>query len=289
MLLVSAEYKRNAGLGNKLFPWSRARIFSEEQGIRMLEPVWFSPRAAAITRGGVDYRKAFKKIWLFDNFRSDRRNLSQISGFLRMGRMQKVFLKDLNDPNCIDIKTRDNTHYIFAWGKEHNFKDLQPYRSFLLSELREITQKKNVEFAEKETKEPFIALNIRTGKDFVSKTSGKNGYYLTEIDWFIEALNTTRKNYGKLPALIISDGGLKQLEKILRYKATYLVNSPSAISDLLILTKAQVLLGSGNSSFSAWASFLGGMDTFSSPETPFDHFEINCPSPKVVQKLHYEL
>ena len=120
----------------------------------------------------------------------------------------------------------------------------------------------------------FIGLNIRTGKDFIKAGSGKKGYFLTEIDWFIHALKITRGKMGNLPVIVVSDGGVKELAKILDEPATTFLKSGNAIEDLLVLSRSKVLLGSGNSSFSAWASFLGTMDTFSSNETPFINFKI---------------
>lgn len=70
-MYVKAQYCRNAGLGNKLFPWARAVVLSENYGYMMIDPIWFSPRGAAITRGGIDYKKALHKIWLLNNFKRD--------------------------------------------------------------------------------------------------------------------------------------------------------------------------------------------------------------------------
>ena len=62
--VVSVKYKRQTGLGNKLFPWSRAVILSEQYNLPLLHTIWFSPRGAGITRGGIDYSKVLGKQWL---------------------------------------------------------------------------------------------------------------------------------------------------------------------------------------------------------------------------------
>ena len=153
---------------------------------------------------------------------------------------------------------------------------MSEYRAIIVNALHDISKPRSLAFANSYHPKPFIGLNIRTGKDFVRKDSGKHGYFLTEIDWFIQALAVTRQRLGNLPAIIVSDGGEKELSAILQVPGTVLLNSSNAIEDLLVLSKSKVLLGSGNSSFSAWASFLGGMDTFSSKETSFSHFNINA-------------
>jgi len=87
MKLVSAEYMRVTGLGNKLFPWARAKLFARHNGCKMLQSRWFSPRGGAITRGGIDYRFALTKIWLVGNFRRDRDEISCLEYFRKYRKM----------------------------------------------------------------------------------------------------------------------------------------------------------------------------------------------------------
>lgn len=271
-MYVKAEYCRNAGLGNKLFPWARAVVMSDRFNYQMIDPIWFSPRGAAITRGGIDYSKALHKIWLFDNFKKRENDIS----FIR-----SVFLQSKSFHACADIFEAKNfaaenpgSNILFKWNSNHHFSDLDPFRAHIKHALIAITKDKSLAFVKKNTGSDFIGLNIRTGKDFIKEGSSKQGYFLTEIDWFIKALRIIRKKTGNLPALIVSDGGIKELHSILQEPGTRLLQSHNAVEDLLTLTASEVLLGSGNSSFSAWASFLGGMDTYSSPQTTFTHFNI---------------
>ncbi len=279
-MFVKAQYFRPAGLGNKLFPWARAVIIADKYDYTVIDPIWFSPRGAGITRGGVDYKKAFNKIWLFNNFRKRKKDASFIRGFF-LNKNSIQICEGLSDAiNLINSGTKKNI--LFNWVACHEFTDLGEYREFINRSLLEITRKKSIAFADQFNGKDFIGLNIRTGKDFVSAASGKKGYFLTEIDWFIHALKGTREKMGNLPAIIVSDGGPKELAKILKEPGTTLLNSSNAIEDLLVLSKSKVFLGSGNSSFSAWASFLGGMDTYSSAETPFAHFKINSGKPSQI-------
>ncbi|MBS1743300.1 MAG: alpha-1,2-fucosyltransferase [Bacteroidetes bacterium] len=271
-MYVKAQYCRNAGLGNKLFPWARAVVLAENYGFTLIDPVWFSPRGAAITRGGIDYKKALNKIWLANNFKKRKKDASSLKSLLLH---KNAFLQCDDIPAAIkNIQSGTNSNILFRWNTCHRFDDLAPYRKLVLNTLKSITINKSLSFVEPYSKKKFIGLNIRTGKDFVQRSSGKNGFYLTEMDWFISALRMIRENMGDLPAVIVSDGGKKELAAILQEPGTELVNSSNAIEDLLVLSNSTVLLGSGNSSFSAWASYLGAMDTYSSPETSFTHFGI---------------
>ena len=269
-MFVKAEYCRNAGLGNKLFPWSRAIVIAEKFNYDLIDPIWLSPRGAGITRGGINYAKALGKIWLFKNFKNRDNDISFFKNF-DFKKYQRV--NNLDDAIKFMHKER-KVNLKFTWNTCHNFEDLYDYRTLILENLFMITRKKSMAVIDKYNNEKFIGLNIRTGKDFINKGSGRKGYFLTDIDWFVSALVNSRKMLGNIPALVISDGGPRDLEKILKLPDVSLLKSTNAIEDLLILTKSEVLLGSGNSSFSAWASFLGGMNTYSSADTPFDHFKI---------------
>ena len=123
--------------------------------------------------------------------------------------------------------------------------------------------------------EPFIGINYRSGNDFKSHSDG-GSQVKTDLYWFIHAVSEVRLNYGNLPVYIISDGAPRHLENLINSVGDCQIRRfSSAIEDLLFLSKATVLLVSGNSSFSAWASFLSGADSYSSKATPLDKWHIN--------------
>ena len=272
-MFVKAQYCRNAGLGNKLFPWARAIVISGIYNYDFLDPVWFSPRGASIIRGGIDYKKALNKIWLFNNFINREHDISFLRSLMISSTQFQLFDR-LEEP-VFNIASKNKINICFRWNACHEFSDLMEFRGLILDNLKKITRKKSISFYERYEGKKFIGLNIRTGKDFVRLNSSKQGYFLTEIDWFVRALKIIRNMEGNLPAIIVSDGGEKELRAILTEPDTFLLNSSNAIEDLLVLAESKILLGSGNSTFSAWASFLGGMDTYSSGETQFSHFNIS--------------
>jgi hypothetical protein len=69
-------------------------------------------------------------------------------------------------------------------------------------------------------------------------------------------------------AHIVSDGTPQDLAPLLALPNVELVRPGCAISDLLVASRARVLLASGSSSFSAWAAFFGGMPAASHPGQP---------------------
>jgi hypothetical protein len=274
-MIVSAQYNRHTGLGNKLFPWSRAKIFANEKNIKMVSPLWFSPRGAAITRGGINYNNALRKIWLLRNFTSDEDEVQPFNYLLKYRAYKRMMVDHL--PMARDYNGNE-CHIIFKWNSCHNYIDIYNKAEFILNTLFRIIPDKECKMIEKYSKESFIAMNVRCGNDFIEPYSNENGYRKTSLTWFKNSLQEVRRIYGDLPVLIVSDGGIKQLCPLLQIPNVKLVSTKTAIADLLILTKSSVLMASGNSSFSAWASFLGGMDTFSAKSTPFTNFHINSSS-----------
>lgn len=284
MNLVSAEYNRHTGLGNKLFSWSRAKIFAAQHSWLMLQYFWFSPRGAAISRGGIDFKRALKKIWLFDNFVKDKKEIAWLEYYFRYKDNLKIIKVD-NLFEAKDYADYKEVHLQFKWDKSHNFLDLQGYSKNILDNLYSLVSYSDQRFISKYANQDFIGINVRSGNDFIEPDSEKDGHRKTSLQWFEEGLEKIRDKYSKLPVLIISDGGPKQLSSLLKLENVSLLDSTSAIADLLILTKAKILLGSGNSTFSAWASFLGQMATYSSKETPFEKFYININSTQNVNVL----
>ena len=63
----------------------------------------------------------------------------------------------------------------------------------------------------------------------------------------------------------MSDGSPEELQDLLRLDNCELVPPRSAIADILLLSRAEVLLASGYSTFSMWGSFLGRMPTLYAP------------------------
>jgi hypothetical protein len=124
-----------------------------------------------------------------------------------------------------------------------------------------------------------IGINIRLGNDFkVAQTAADyytRGFLKTPLDWFVRTLSLIRRNAGRaVEAVVVSDGDAKELAPVLSLGNVRFLRPGCAISDLLVLSNTRVFLGAGGSSFSAWASFLGGMPTVSVPGQSLSWFKI---------------
>lgn len=63
-LYCDAVFERGFGLGNRLFPWARARIFASANGVPMLAPRWVSPRIRPLFRGEAQARAFPRQVLL---------------------------------------------------------------------------------------------------------------------------------------------------------------------------------------------------------------------------------
>lgn len=277
----NALFWRPTGMGNRLFCWARAKVFSNLTGYKILTTRWWHIRGGSIIRGGINYNNALRKILLFDNFKSLK---NEIGGIRRLQVKKKYpSCKVKTIPEALSLITNGPNRQLisFVGHTEHNFKDLLPFNDLIYEELKKIAKAKWVKKSEK-FNAPFVGINVRMGKDFKSILSidefktNKSEFLRTPIDWYIATLRKIRQIVGEeLPAVIISDGTKVDLKKILEEPNVHLPDSRSAISDLLILSKAQILIGSGRSSFSAWASFLGKMPTVTVPGSNLQSFQIS--------------
>jgi hypothetical protein len=272
MVLTKAEYNRHAGLGNKLFAWSRAKVLSSEYDIKMISTKWVSIRGASVIRGGIDYNNVFGKIFLFNNFINDR---SEVSEYFYKTKCSKNFnmIYVSNIDEAREYVDMENVLIVFKWDGDHFFTDLESYRDFVKNKLVNITKPKTINNTI--YGHPFIGLNIRMGNDFIDASSSADGFRKTHMDWYLDNVANIRQRHGNLPVCVVSDGSSNLLKSIFsKIDNVTIVRNKTAIEDLLFLSNARALMGAGNSSFSAWASFLGNMPTYSSPDTPFEQFRL---------------
>jgi hypothetical protein len=258
-MLCEVRFARGAGLGTRLFPWARCRIFSELHGCPMLAPQWVQWRIGPLLRGGIHVPSYPRQILLTGVFRSD----GYVSG-PALRRARSVLRVD--EP--ADLTQRpapvDAPIVVSFAGPGDFFASLAPYRDRLLRALRADAQPRWLELAQRLAAP--IGVNIRCGHDF-RPAENENDYFTkgairTPLTWFIRSLEQVRSVAGApVPAVVVSDGTAEQLRPILQLPNVRFARPGCAISDLLTLSSAKVLIGSGGSSFSAWASFLSGAAT----------------------------
>jgi hypothetical protein len=87
-----------------------------------------------------------------------------------------------------------------------------------------------------------------------------NKKFITPDKWFIKIINILNKNFDKI-IYVFSDAYDYELNDILKCKNVQRLSYKNSILELLAMSRSKLFVGSKNSTFSHWASFLGLMPT----------------------------
>jgi hypothetical protein len=262
MLYCEARLPRG-GLGNRLFPWARCRIYSHLHAVPMLAPRWAQLPFGTLLRRERDLR-TYADLFL--------RRAGDIGGWqgarikLQATRIAEPELLSAAPPAC-----ETGPGLVVFEGYETQFCPLHGWNELLCDELLEITRP---EWRQKAAVDgPYVAVHVRRG-DFQRPNAhtdlSRVDNTATPLSWFVASLEAVRAHLGaSIPAVVTSDASPDELRLLLDLDNVRQVASGSAVGDLLVLSRAILLLASG-SSFSAWASYLGRMPTLSHPGQNLD-------------------
>jgi hypothetical protein len=258
------------GLANRLFPWARCKLFSLASGSPMLAPTWEQIKVGPILRGETDWRlygglfqpapeeiAGIRKRWLTATLRSIPEPPQGIPGI--GGRLPERAIVE------------------FCQVADY-FAPLNAHWRVVKRELNKIVRPRWRQAASLAPLAP-IGLHVRRGDFTVPATPDElrtRGAVQTPIEWFVETLLSFRRALGfEAPAFVVSDGKPKELAQLLTLPSVRLIETGSAVGDLLLLSRAKVLIGSGGSTFSAWASYLGQMPTVTVPGQNLQWFKLH--------------
>jgi hypothetical protein len=256
-----------AGLGNRLLPWARCRLFSLLHNAPMLSPRWAQFKVGQLLRGEHDTR-------FYHNL--FRRRQGDITGISKT--WLRVCSAETDEPETLAIVGNGTQDVVVRFeGLRDYFLQLTGWDEQLHQELRAITREHWLRTVNSITDIP-IAIHVRRG-DFAEPENDQElrtkGNLRTPLLWFIRCLDLIRDAAGAcVRAVVVSDDNEDALEGLLVRRDVRFVRTGSAISDLLVLAKAKILVASGGSSFSAWASFLGQMPTISHPGQSMTWFKL---------------
>jgi hypothetical protein len=252
-----------AGLANRLFPWARCLVFSHKNNIPMLMPTWSQIRIGPLLRKERDqkfYHNLFKN------------NGSYVSGIRSL--VVQYCSRKAREPEGTEVfEDRNyppNTLIVFS-GYGNYFAGINRWDQLLREKLHAITKD---QWLERLSTIPDIPVGIHVRRADFSEAHSYQDFFTkgalrTPLPWFIESLAAIRKLLGfQIDAYVFSDGTEAELEGLLSLKNVQMLRVGSAIGDLLALSSSRILLASGSSSFSAWASFLGQMPTLCHPGNP---------------------
>jgi hypothetical protein len=269
-LYCEAVFQRGFGLGNRLFPWARARVFASANEIPMLAPRWVSPRIMPLFRKGAEIHTYPRQVLLVGQLRPKD---GDVTGLTRSIVERSSEIRP--EPSAFSARLvgdlRPGRHLIRFEGDltgTGRFKAIEGHDVFIRSELRAIIRKRWLDVAER-TRDTPIGIHVRLG-DFRAGSTGsfrnKDGAFIgamrTPLQWYVETLRIIRGALGSTwPAFVVSNGAPEEMEPLLQMEAVTFVRSQSPVSDMWSLANCRVLMASVGSCFSAWASFLGQMPT----------------------------
>lgn len=226
------------GLANCLLVYARALCLAKNLNAQMIAPTWEQFNIGPYLRQESDkrhYRKLFKK--------------EAICGWKKyflLNRLRKISEKELS--KIEDLKSQNLL--VEVKGVQPYFRDLIAERDFIVENVLKLVYP----FRLKEVQTfPFtgkIGIHIRLGDYHPSAQKS--------LAWYVEIIRQIdlHTNCG-YEFLLFSDGKAEELVQILSYSSRIKnIHFGSAIADLVALSKCTFIIGS-NSTFSAWASFMG--------------------------------
>ena len=242
------------GLAHSLLAWARCKLWCDDRGFPMLSPSWFNVRIGPYLRLERDKRQ-YHRYFQFPGY------ISGLKKLYYLGFMEKVNAEEVNLPQiqneqsiCVTFNNRlalnEETHFPEIIGRNEHVKRA------LLSMTRPEYRPKFFNF-------DHVAVHIRMG-DFLPMVtldavrSGAKNVQLP-VSWYAEMLNGIRSRLGyTIPALVYSDGSNSQLEAILKLDNVTRAGAQPAVTDLLSISSANMLISSG-SGFSMWGCYLGNI------------------------------
>ena len=276
-LFAQPVFARGTGLGNRLFQWARCRSWCYETGARMIAPAWRRLAIGPLLRRSVPVDQFCGRIALVGQFVDLPEDLHPCwQWWLRMGCNVSHELLD----GQWTLDPAEPLLRLFN-GRDDSFSRLNPHQPRLKTDWIRSVAPLHRQRVDRMAVEP-IGINIRLGRDFAppSPTDGSGYSWIgwlqqTPLSWFVETLSLIREHAGWcVPAVVVSDGSASQLAALLHLPNVTWLAPSNAVVDLLTLSRTRLLLGSGSSTFSAWAAFLGQQPVFTAPGHPFSRLNL---------------
>lgn len=241
------------GLGNLLFPFARCAIASRRFGLRRINPTWPAIHIGPILRGERDKR-------LYADLFEDTFG---IGGVRKLWLLNRGILIAENEFTPTSTGPDGCARVVVFQGLGGLFHDIRQEHAFVRSEILALARPRQKAHMDA-MNEPVIGMHIRMGDFGPPPAPGAQiksfSNVRTPIRWYVSTVQKIRRFAGtEVPIHLFSDGTDGELAEILRQPNLRRVSYGSALADLLALSKCKMLIGSGGSTFSMWASYLGRM------------------------------
>lgn len=249
-----------AGLGNMLLPWARGELFARQHNVKLLAPFW------PLFRIGPYLRNEPEKRSYLGFFRSP----NHIRGLKK--RLILLSSRFVDEGEFRDLEPSGRTVVRFqglGQGPGTYFRPLLNDYRYIRECLWEMTaprlRDEGGQYGGR-----YIAVHVRRGDitriGWSAKRLAARPVY-TPIEWFCETAAKLRRQLSdpSIPLVIFTDGSEEEVRPLLQFKNVHIKARQQAITDLWALSHARLLVATGYSTFSMWASYLGGMPTIYAP------------------------
>jgi hypothetical protein len=232
------------GLGNLLFPWSRFILATHQYNLTSIAPTWGTIKIGPLLRGDFDKRFYFG---LF------RKLPNEIGGLRKLHLLYTLPRISEHDLTTVLAKKQHSSDKLIIFEDVHPmFIDILKEHDFITHALIDLTLEEHRRRA-LQVPRSDISIHVRL-TDFKLNKQG------TPLSWYTNQVTKLRRELNRnLSVNVFSDGRDDELITILNLPNVYLVSCGTAISDLLALSGSKILIASGKSTFSMWASYLGRM------------------------------
>lgn len=244
-----------------LFPWARAEVFAREHGARILQPAWNTVRIGPYLR-----REPDKRYYL--GFFQASHHVCGLARLCAMARGRRISEEAAAFPGPAAPAGKRPRIAVFRGLGEYFTPILFEY-AFVRRQLWAMTRPA-LRPAISLSADPFIAMHVRRGdltRQGLSPDAVIEQPPFTPMPWFVAMAATLRRHaeLDRVPIVVFTDGSPDEIVPLLQVPNVHVRERNSAITDLWALAHASLLFASGYSTFSMWASYLGGMPTIYAP------------------------
>ena len=264
------------GLGNALFVWARAFVFSRLNSLPLVVSRWERLRIGWLLRGEPSriYAGLFKTV----------REIPLATWLTAQAKFSRIV-----EPE-VALLRRQAENVLYAFDKVPHwrdpFRDIREQRDSIRAALLGMMSRRSQSELAKATMSN-VSVHVRLG-DFKQLEPGADfsqvGNTRTPFQYFIEVIQMIREQAGwTVPITIFSDGRDEDLRKLTEIPHVRRAKRHSALVDMLLMSRSKIVIPSAGSTLGLWSAFLSDGAVLLHP----DHCSFGL-RPAYVNEQHYE-
>jgi hypothetical protein len=244
-----------------MLAWARCHVWCARNGFEMLAPNWRHLRIGPYLRREID-KRAYHRLFTFPDY---------ITGIRReflLATLPKVYAGSADLDSVCEGNGRKLIVFqnLVSGNEERYFGEIVGLEKQVRGALVRMTKPRYLPCVGSEA---HIAIHIRMG-DFSERATAdalRQGAKNSRIavKWYADILKELRRRLGVMvPARLYSDGPDHELSPILELDWVRQAPLAPAVTDLLSISAAKLLISSG-SGFSFWGAYLGHVPRINFP------------------------